>query len=85
MTDVVIDYTKQNVLDLMSSMIPDIKCYNKKGVLDQSKSQKRHGQIENKITAFGNYYKKFTYDTASIQCVEKEEDGDHSEFSVPKE
>ena len=55
----------------MSSMIPDIKCYNKKGVLDQSKSQKRHGQIENKINQFGNYYKKFTYDTASIQCVEK--------------
>ena len=84
-TDVVIDYELQNVLDLMSSMIPDINCYNKKGVLDQAKSQKRHGQIETKINAFGNFYKKFTYDTASIQCVEKDEYGDHSQFSVSQE
>lgn len=84
-TDVVVDNELQKVLDLMISMIPDINCYNKKGVLDQAKSQKRHGQIETKINAFGNFYKKFTYDTSSIQCVEKDADGDHSQISVPQE
>lgn len=70
-TTIDVDMTLDSVLDTLVSMIPPVSCFNKKGILDETKSSKRVSQIEAKINAYLNYYKKFLYDTSSIGCVEK--------------
>ena len=70
-TTIDVDMTLDSVLDTLVSMIPPVSCFNKKGILDETKSSKRVQQIEAKINAYLNYYKKFFYDTSSIGCVEK--------------
>jgi hypothetical protein len=70
-TTIDVDMTLEELTNTLVGMIPPISCYNKKGVLDETKSAKRASQIEAKINAFCNYFNKFTYDTSSIGCVDK--------------